>query len=89
MAIASGETGIGVSPLLDLILEALPSPEERFGEGPPLAKVFKVQVDPFMGQVAYVRLYRGRLRPGDSLQSEAGPVRSPTSTCPWARTFWR
>ncbi len=77
VAIASGETGIGVSPLLDLILEALPSPEERFGEGPPLAKVFKVQVDPFMGQVAYVRLYRGRLRPGDSLQSEAGPVRLP------------
>ncbi len=77
VALASGEAGIGVLPLLDLILEALPSPTERFGEGPPLAKVFKVQVDPFMGQVAYLRLYRGRLRPGDSLQSEAGQVRLP------------
>lgn len=42
-----------------------------------MAKVFKVQVDPFMGQVAYLRLYRGRLKPGDSLQSEAGQVRLP------------
>jgi elongation factor G len=77
VALASGATGIGVLPLLDLILEAFPSPEERFGEGPALAKVFKVQVDPFMGQVAYVRLYRGRLKPGDALMSEAGPVRLP------------
>jgi elongation factor G len=77
VALASGVTGIGVLPLLDLILEAFPSPEERFGEGPALAKVFKVQVDPFMGQVAYVRLYRGRLKPGDALMSEAGPVRLP------------
>jgi elongation factor G len=77
VALASGATGIGVMPLLDLILEAFPSPEERFGEGPALAKVFKVQVDPFMGQVAYVRLYRGRLKPGDALMSEAGPVRLP------------
>ncbi|WP_038070396.1 elongation factor G [Thermus scotoductus] len=77
VALASGTEGIGVLPLLDLILEALPSPEERFGEGPALAKVFKVQVDPFMGQVAYVRLYRGRLKPGDTLQSEAGAIRLP------------
>jgi elongation factor G len=77
VALASGVTGIGVLPLLDLTLEAFPSPEERFGEGPALAKVFKVQVDPFMGQVAYVRLYRGRLKPGDALMSEAGPVRLP------------
>ncbi|WP_448569263.1 elongation factor G [Thermus sp.] len=77
VALASGTTGIGVLPLLDLILEAFPSPTERFGDGPPLAKVFKVQVDPFMGQVAYVRLYRGRLKPGDTLMSEAGAVRLP------------
>ena len=77
VALASGVTGIGVLPLMDLILEAFPSPEERFGEGPALAKVFKVQVDPFMGQVAYVRLYRGRLKPGDALMSEAGTIRLP------------
>ncbi|GAA6736473.1 MULTISPECIES: elongation factor G [Thermus] len=77
VALAGALAGIGILPLLDLILEALPSPEERFGEGPPLAKVFKVQVDPFMGQVAYARLYRGQLLPGDALESEAGAVRLP------------
>ena len=75
VAIASGETLIGVEPLLDIFLEALPSPTERWGEGPPLAKVFKVQVEPFVGKVAYVRLYRGELKPGDTLQSENGPVK--------------
>ncbi len=75
VAIASGKTLIGVEPLLDLILEAIPSAEERFGEGEALAKVFKVQVEPFVGQVAYVRLYRGRLKPGDTLKSDAGEVR--------------
>jgi elongation factor G len=87
VALASGVTGIGVLPLLDLILEAFPSPEERFGEGPALAKVFKVQVDPFMGQVAYVRLYRGRLKPGDTLMSEAGPVRLPHLYVPMGKDF--
>ncbi len=77
VAIAGGLKGIGVLPLLDLVLEALPSPAERFGEGPPLAKVFKVQVDPFMGHVAYLRLYRGRLKPGDTLQTDTGPLRLP------------
>ncbi len=77
VALASGATLMGTLPLLDLILEALPSPAERFGEGPALAKVFKVQVDPFMGQVAYLRLYRGRLAPGEALESEGGPVRFP------------
>jgi elongation factor G len=75
VAIGSAGAMIGLDLLLELFLEALPSPTERFGEGSPLAKVFKVQVDPFIGHVAFVRLYRGTLRPGDSLQSEAGVVR--------------
>ncbi|WP_018465750.1 elongation factor G [Calidithermus timidus] len=75
VAIGSSGAMIGLDLLLELFLEALPSPTERFGEGSPLAKVFKVQVDPFIGHVAFVRLYRGTLQPGDSLQSEAGIVR--------------
>ncbi|WP_027893485.1 elongation factor G [Calidithermus chliarophilus] len=75
VAIGSSGAMIGLDLLLELFLEALPSPTERFGEGSPLAKVFKVQVDPFIGHVAFVRLYRGTLKPGDSLQSEAGTVR--------------
>ncbi|MCS7194002.1 MAG: elongation factor G [Meiothermus sp.] len=75
VAIGSAGALIGLDMLLDLFLEALPSPEERWGEGPPAAKVFRVQVDPFMGQVAFARLYRGRLQPGDALQSDNGTVR--------------
>lgn len=75
VAIGSSGAMIGLDMLLELILEALPSPTERFGEGSPLGKVFKVQVDPFIGHVAYARLYRGTLKPGDTLQSEGGTVR--------------
>lgn len=75
VAIGSSGALIGLDMLLDLFLEALPSPEERWGEGGPAAKVFKVQVDPFMGQVAFARLYRGKVKVGDTLQSDNGTVR--------------
>jgi elongation factor G len=75
VAIGSSGALIGLDMLLDLFLEALPSPVERWGEGSAAAKVFKVQVDPFMGQVAFARLYRGHLKVGDVLQSENGTVR--------------
>jgi elongation factor G len=75
VAIGSSGALIGLDMLLDLFLEALPSPVERWGEGSAAAKVFKVQVDPFMGQVAFARLYRGHLKVGDVLQSENGSVR--------------
>ena len=75
VAIGSSGALIGLDMLLDLFLEALPSPEERWGQGSPAAKVFKVQVDPFMGQVAFARLYRGKVRVGDTLQSDNGTVR--------------
>lgn len=75
VAIGSSGAQIGLDMLLDLFLEALPAPDERWSEGGVAAKVFKVQVDPFMGQVAFARLYRGKVKPGDTLQSENGPVR--------------
>ncbi len=75
VAIGSSGALIGLDMLLDLFLEALPSPTERWGEGSTAAKVFKVQVDPFMGQVAFARLYRGKVKVGDTLQSDNGTVR--------------
>lgn len=75
VALACAPLGLGTDLLLELFLEALPSPQERFGEGSPLAKVFKVQVDPFVGHVAYLRLYRGQLQPGDTLQSDGGSIK--------------
>lgn len=60
----------GVEPLLDAVVDYLPAPEEVQNEvdgdanGPLAALVFKVAADDH-GQLAYLRLYRGRLRAGD------------------------
>jgi len=72
----------GVQPLLDAIVDFLPSPldvEPMVGHHPkteaeqicppdtsaPLAAlVFKVQTDPYMGRLAYFRVYSGAIRSG-------------------------
>jgi elongation factor G len=74
-----------VQPLLDAIVEYLPSPREipdiigqhpKSGEEevrkplpdePVCAYVFKVVSDAFVGQLAYLRVYSGRIKKGDSL----------------------
>ncbi len=75
VAIGSSGALIGLDMLLDMFLEALPSPQEKWGDGGFAAKIFKIQVDPFIGQVAYARLYKGGVRAGETVQSDAGPVR--------------
>lgn len=62
----------GVEPLLDAVVDYLPAPDEVDNEvtndadGPLVALVFKVAADDH-GQLAYLRLYRGRLHAGDSV----------------------
>ena len=77
----------GVQPLLDAIVDFLPSPldippmngvnpytgkeEERTADpnGPLAALCFKIVTDPYMGRLAYVRIYSGTLVNGNTYQN--------------------
>jgi elongation factor G len=65
----------GVQPLLDAVVDYLPSPQdvravagqpEADSDGPLAALAFKVVTDAH-GSMVFVRVYRGRLRPGDTV----------------------
>lgn len=59
--------GAGIRELLDAIVEFLPPPPAGTAEAPLAGVVFKLDRDPAMGRVAYVRLFAGRLRNRDTV----------------------
>ncbi len=64
----AAKKGIGVTELLDAIARYLPPPAG--GEDAGLSGVvFKIERDPAMGRVAYVRLFGGRLRNRDAVRN--------------------
>lgn len=62
---ASGK-GIGIEPLMDALVALLPPPKGD-ADAPLSGVVFRVERDPSMGKIAYVRLYGGVIRNRDSV----------------------
>ena len=68
----------GVEPLLDAVVHYLPGPEDNARPdqpqadpaGPLAALAFKVVADAH-GSMVFVRIYRGRLRPGDQVRNSS------------------
>jgi elongation factor G len=79
----------GVQPLLDAVVDYLPSPldipatmandpktgdlvpREAKDDAPFSALVFKIMTDPFVGQLAFIRIYSGAMKTGDSVLNTA------------------
>ena len=75
----------GVQPLLDAVIDYLPSPlevppiqgmkseggevihREASDDAPFSALIFKIMTDPFVGQLAYMRVYSGHVESGDTV----------------------
>ncbi|GIO12918.1 tetracycline resistance protein [Cohnella xylanilytica] len=66
---ASGR-GLGVERLMDAMVELLPAPAGN-PDAPVSGVVFKLERDPAMGRIAYVRLYDGTIRNRDSVRNDS------------------
>jgi GTP-binding protein LepA len=62
--LVSAKTGQGVAALLEAIVEKIPPPTGSSAE-PCQALIFDSVFDPYVGAVAYVRLFAGKLQKGD------------------------
>lgn len=65
--LTSGKTGAGVHELLEAIVRRVPPPDED-AEAPLRAMIFDSEFNVHQGVIAYVRVFEGRLAPGDEIK---------------------
>ncbi len=63
----SGKTGEGIGALLETVVDRVPAPSGD-PDLPPQGLIFDCIFDPYVGAVAYVRLFQGRIRKGDKIR---------------------
>jgi len=64
--LVSAKTGQGMEPLLEAIVDRIPPPRGN-GEGPLRALIFDSHYDPFRGVVIHIRIFDGKVSPGDRI----------------------
>jgi len=65
--------GISIEPLMQAMVTLLPPPS-IVTDGPVSGVVFRIERDPAMGRIAYVRLYSGVIRNRDSVHNETQQI---------------
>jgi len=63
----SAKTGEGVTEIMEQIITSIPAPEGAL-DTPPKALIFDSKFDSYRGAVAYVRMFEGTLKRGNTLQ---------------------
>jgi GTP-binding protein LepA len=63
----SAKTGIGIGPILERVIAEIPPPSSK-ADGPLQALVFDSKYDAFRGAVAYVRVFGGVFKRGESIK---------------------
>ncbi len=68
--LTSAKKGIGIKPLIEAIIEKIPSPQGN-DKGPLRALIFDSYFDPYRGIVAFVRIVDGKVKIKDKIQMMA------------------
>jgi GTP-binding protein LepA len=67
MILCSAKTGVGIAPILERVITDIPAPKgDR--NNPLKALIFDSKYDDFRGAVAYIRVFDGVLKKGDSIR---------------------
>jgi ribosomal protection tetracycline resistance protein len=63
------KNGVGIKEFLQAIIDYLPAPTISTAPEPLSATVFKIQHDPVLGKISYLRLFSGSIKPRDEIHN--------------------